>query len=493
MFKITKKLKRLSLILMIIGLVSLIYGFVSDFSHYTENPKHHFATWPALLFNTYFFLGISVFAVFFIALQYITEASWSIVVKRIPEAIISFLPSAGSVMLVIVITAGLHFGGNHVYHWMAHGIMDEFVPEHQAKLDDGTTIVSSSPVLDIYTDVSFMNQDSLIVPLSLGEYKLENGLSFIVDSVGIVSKIIDENSNEFLQKNRLIKSGNDIKNPGYDKIIAGKKAYLNIPFFTLRSFLYILIWIYFGYKLKKLSEEEDKFGGLSYYNKGIRTSAWFIVFFAVTSSTASWDWIMSIDTHWFSTLFGWYVFSEWAVTGFATILLITLYLKRKGYLPHVNSSHIHDLGKYVFAFSLVWTYMWFSQFMLIWYSNIPEEVVYFITRIEDYNFLFFGMVVLNLIFPLIVLMNSDFKKTKFIVILTGIVIIIGHYIDVYNMIMPSAVGNLWSFGPAEIGGFLFFLGIFLYVVFRSISNAPILAKGDPFIEESKSFQYYNLD
>ena len=131
--------------------------------------------------------------------------------------------------------------------------------------------------------------------------------------------------------------------------------------------------------------------------------------------------------------------------------------------------------------------------MLIWYSNIPEEVTYFITRIEDYNFLFFGMVVLNLIFPLIVLMNSDFKKTNFIVILTGIVIIVGHYIDVYNMIMPSAVGDLWSFGLGEIGGFMFFLGIFLYVVFRAISKAPILAKGDPFIEESKTFQYHNLD
>ena len=487
MFKITKKLKRLSLILMIIGLVSLIYGFVSDFSHYSENPKHHFATWPALLFNTYFFLGISVFAVFFIALQYITEASWSIVVKRIPEAIISFLPSAGSVMLVIVITAGLHFGGNHVYHWMANGIMDEFVSEHQAKLDDGTTIVSSSPVLDIYTDVSFMNQDSLIVPLSPGEYKLENGLSFIVDSIGIVSKIIDENSNEFLQKNRLIKSGNDIKNPGYDKIIAGKKAYLNIPFFTLRSFLYILIWIYFGYKLKKLSEEEDKFGGLSYYNKGIRTSAWFIVFFAVTSSTASWDWIMSIDTHWFSTLFGWYVFSEWAVTGFATILLITLYLKRKGYLPHVNSSHIHDLGKYVFAFSLVWTYMWFSQFMLIWYANIPEEVAYFTWRLEldNYKFLFWFRVVINFLFPIILLMSRDAKRHNGRLIFICVVILIGHWLNSYLLVTPGTLSEHGRIGLTEIGIGVGFLGSFIYIVFKALTKASLETKNHPFLDESK--------
>ena len=207
----------------------------------------------------------------------------------------------------------------------------------------------------------------------------------------------------------------------------------------------------------------------------------------------SWDWIMSIDPHWFSTLFGWYVFAGMFVSGITTLAIITIYLKSQNYLSFVNDSHIHDLAKFMFGVSVFWAYLWFSQFMLIWYSNIPEEVTYFITRIEDYNFLFFGMVVLNLIFPLIVLMNSDFKKTNFIVILTGIVIIIGHYLDVYNMIMPSAVGDMWSFGPAEIGGFLFFLGIFIYVVFKEISNAPILAKGDPFVEESKTFQYYNLD
>ena len=202
---------------------------------------------------------------------------------------------------------------------------------------------------------------------------------------------------------------------------------------------------------------------------------------------------MSIDPHWFSTLFGWYVFAGAWVSGVTTIAIITIYLKSIGYLKFVGDSHIHDLGKFMFAVSVFWAYLWFSQFMLIWYSNIPEEVTYFITRIEDYNFIFFGMVVLNLIFPLIVLMNSDFKKTYFIVILTGIVIIVGHYIDVFNMIMPSAVGDQWSIGFSEIGGFLFFLGLFIFVVFREISKAPLLASGDPFAEESKGFKYYYYD
>ena len=279
----------------------------------------------------------------------------------------------------------------------------------------------------------------------------------------------------------------------HDEIIRNKIGYLNIPFFFIRAIIYIAGWVTYREITRRLSLQQDDNNDINIHKKLFKFSAGFLVFFLVSESMMSWDWIMSIDPHWFSTLFGWYVFAGMFVSGITTIALITIYLKSKNYLEFVNSSHIHDLAKFMFGVSIFWAYLWFSQFMLIWYSNIPEEVVYFITRIEDYNFLFFGMVVLNLIFPLIVLMNSDFKKTKFIVILTGIVIIIGHYIDVYNMIMPSAVGDLWSFGPAEIGGFMFFLGTFLYIVFRAISKAPILAKGDPFIEESKTFQYYNLD
>jgi Ni/Fe-hydrogenase subunit HybB-like protein len=203
----------------------------------------------------------------------------------------------------------------------------------------------------------------------------------------------------------------------------------------------------------------------------------------------SWDWIMSIDPHWFSTLFGWYVFASMFVSGISTIALVTIYLKSKGYLKEVNDSHIHDLGKFMFGVSVFWTYLWFSQFMLIWYSNIPEEVTYFISRMEDYKIPFFGMVVMNFIFPFLMLMNSDYKRMNAFIVTTGIVIILGHYIDVFNMIMPSAVGDQWFIGVTEIGGFLFFMGLFIYIVFNELTKAPLIAKGDPFYGESERFHY----
>jgi hypothetical protein len=275
----------------------------------------------------------------------------------------------------------------------------------------------------------------------------------------------------------------------HDKLIQGKVGFLNVPGFLIRALIYISGWVTYRYFSRKFSLAQDRSQDISYHKKNFRISAGFLVFFIVTESMMSWDWIMSIDPHWFSTLFGWYVFASMFVSGITTIALIAIYLKSKGYLEKVNDSHIHDLGKFMFGVSIFWTYLWFSQFMLIWYSNIPEEVTYFITRIEDYKIPFFGMVVMNFIFPLLILMNSDYKRVNYIIVMTGIVVLLGHYIDVFNMIMPSAVGDQWFIGIAEIGGFLFFLGLFIFIVFKEISKAPLHAVGDPFMGESERFHY----
>ena len=275
----------------------------------------------------------------------------------------------------------------------------------------------------------------------------------------------------------------------HDKLIAGKVGFLNLHFFLIRAVIFLSGWTLYRYFSRKFSLAQDTASDISNHKKNFRISAAFLVFYIVTESIMSWDWIMSIDPHWFSTLFGWYVFASMFVSGITAIALITIYLKSKGYLEFVNDSHIHDLGKFMFGISVFWTYLWFSQFMLIWYSNIPEEVTYFITRIEDYNLPFFGMLVMNFIFPLLILMNSDYKRINYFIVMAGIVILLGHYMDVFNMIMPSAVGDQWFIGAAEIGGFLFFLGLFIFIVFKEMTKAPLLAKGDPYMGESERFHY----
>ena len=391
MFTIDKKAKNFSMVLMAIGLIALIYGFSTD--------AHR--AWPSLLFNNYFFIGIAVFGVFFVAKQYVSEAGWSIVLKRVPEAVMSALPVMSLIMLFIMFASIMHW--NHIYHWLHEGIMD--------------------PASD-----------------------------------------------------------------HYDKIIAGKEAYLNGSFFIIRTIIYLLGWNYFAKKLRALSVLEDKVEGTSIHFKSVSTSAWFMVFFAVTSAMASWDWIMSIDPHWFSTIFGWYVFAEWGAIGFTTILLFTLYLKRQGYLEDVNENHIHDLGKWIFAMSLVWTYMWFSQFMLIWYANIPEEVTYFMARleVENYKFLFWFSMIINFIAPIILLMSRDAKRNNGRLIFVGCVILVGHWINSYLLVTPGTLGTHGHIGFVEIGMGLGFAGLFIYLVLNSLTKQPLETKNHPFLDESKN-------
>ena len=274
-----------------------------------------------------------------------------------------------------------------------------------------------------------------------------------------------------------------------DVIIQNKTAYLNTPFFLIRAAIYMIGWILFSKLIIKNSRKLDDEFSLTLHKRNFKLSAMFLVFFIVTESMMSWDWIMSIDTHWFSTLFGWFVLASILVSAVTTIALVTIYLKGKGYLEHVNNSHIHDLAKFMMGFSIFWAYLWFSQFLLIWYANIPEEVTYYVSRLEDYPVLFFGTVIMNWVLPMLILINSDFKRVNWIVVFAGIIILVGNYINFFVLIMPGTVGESWFIGITEISSALLISGIFIFTVFSALAKAPLTVKHSAFLEESKHFQY----
>ena len=275
----------------------------------------------------------------------------------------------------------------------------------------------------------------------------------------------------------------------HDELIQGKSDWLNLTWFAIRGLIFIGGWYLYRHFSRKYSIAQDDADDNKNFIKTFRISAGFLVFFLYTESMMSWDWIMSVDPHWFSTLFGWYILAGMMVCGITVISMVTMYLKSLGLLPKVNDSHIHDLAKFMFGFSIFWTYLWFSQFMLIWYSNIPEEVTYFVTRFQDYQLPFLGMVAMNFVFPLLILMNSDFKRIPWFVIMAGVVILAGHYIDVFNMIMPATVGDQWYIGIPEISSLLLFGGLFIFIVFTALTKAPLEAKRHPLIKESEHFHY----
>lgn len=280
----------------------------------------------------------------------------------------------------------------------------------------------------------------------------------------------------------------EVMNPDsdhYDSIIAGKQAYLNEPFFYIRAIIYVLGWVAFTIYFRKMSLKEDQEGGLGVFKKSIGVGALFLVFYAVTSSTSSWDWTMSIDTHWFSTLFGWYNFATFWVAGISMFAMIIVFLKRNGYMDVVNEEHLHDLGKFMFGFSIFWGYLWFSQFMLIWYANIPEEVTYYMDRWENYQVIWWALPVLNLVLPMLLLMDKSAKRSYNMIMIAGVVIVFGHWLDVFHMVMPGALKDQWGFGVLEIGMFVGFLGAFLFVTHNALAKAPLVAKNHPYLEEAK--------
>lgn len=275
----------------------------------------------------------------------------------------------------------------------------------------------------------------------------------------------------------------------HDTVIQGKTAYLNVPFFLIRTAIYLLGWIGYRQITRRLSKAQDQASDNRPFVKAFKWSAGFLVFFLVTESMMSWDWIMGLDPHWFSTLFGWYVFSSFITASIAALILVTITLKGQGYLEHVNDSHLHDLAKYLFGFSIFWAYLWFSQYMLYWYSNIPEEVTYFITRLNDFEPVVLGMLAINFLLPLLILVDSDIKRKPWVIGIMSVVILAGHYLDFYNMIMPATVGDQWSIGIGEIGSVVFFFGLFTYVTFLTLTKAPLIEKRHPLMGESEHFHY----
>ncbi|MFT5279467.1 MAG: hypothetical protein ACI9P8_001104 [Bacteroidia bacterium] len=324
---------------------------------------------------------------------------------------------------------------------------------------------------------------------SAGLKRVPEAIGQFVPFAGILAFLAAFGSSHSLEWNHLYHwmdpQLTDPNSDHYDTIIAGKSAYLNEGFFYIRLFVYVAVWTMFTFLFRKISLREDAEGGLVSHKKNITYGAIFIVFYAVTSSTSSWDFMLSLDPHWFSTLFGWYNFATFWVAGLSMIALIIIHLKKHGHFQHVNENHLHDLGKFMFAFSIFWTYLWFSQFMLIWYADIPEEVTYYIDRYTNYAVPFFSLIVINFAFPILLMMSRDAKRSFKVVRLAAVVIIFGHWLDVFIMVMPGTVKADWGMGFLELGMLAGFVGAFMFVVLNALSKAALVPKNHPFLEESE--------
>src|SRR4051812_8805175 len=394
-FELPGRYRSASLLLMLIGALSLIVGF---FLYGTVDHGTRF--WATLLQNSIYFLMICNSSMFFICATTLAFGGWQTTFRRVPEAISTAVPYLGGIAFIILMV--LVFGHKHIYHW---------------------------------TDTAAVNAD---------------------------------------------------------EVLKGKSSFLSPTFFTIWTILIIGLWSILGHKMRRLSYDLDNNPPPSvaesrrYIFTNTVWASLFMVWFVLTvMSTAPWLWLMSIDAHWFSTMYSWYTFASTFVAGLALTTLFVVYLKNKGYLELTNEEHLHDLGKFMFAFSIFWTYLWFSQFMLIWYANIPEETTYFQQRFHGaYAPVFWLNLIINFLAPLLIFMRRSTKRNYTVVTFMAALLLFGHWLDFYQMVFPSLYPNKVEMNLFDFGLALGFLGVIMFIAGRAFVAHPLIPKNHPFLKES---------
>lgn len=441
MYSFSPKLRLISLILLIAGLVLFGAGYFMNhgiddvkIEHMMEavhasghtNPTHssemvgpqdhtahmehakmqiHNQPLAAMHFMAVFAFGVACCVLFFYCIQHAAHAGWSIIITRVMEAVTYFIPVGGLILIIIMLMNVTHMG--HLFHWMDPDLTDP-------------------------------------------------------------------------------------KSPNFDTILFEKKKFLNIPFYAIRVIIYVAGASFFAWKLRTQSKKVDETKSAHDYQMLYRWAIGYIAFFGFASAMWAWDFLMSIDPHWYSTMYIWYAMVSCLASAVAVIILISVFLKKTGYLPEFNDNHLHDLGKFLFATSMLWTYTWFCQFMLYWYANIPEEVNYFFGRFQHYSSTFLPMLIFNFLIPLAVMVSSSIKRNYTVVCVMAVIVIFGHILDYFNMVMPGTVGPFWknpSMFLLALGAVLFIIGLFIFVVFTGLSKLKLIPTGNPYLHESKIYEY----
>lgn len=341
--------------------------------------------WMNLLLVSYYFVGLALAGVLFVAFQYVTGASWSISLRRIPEAFASLVPIASAGIVAVLLFRP------SVYSWVSD-------PE----------------------------------------------------------------------------------------LLGFRKIWLSLAFFRGRAVFYIAVWTLFAFLLLHSSRRQDSDGDARHSRSNARVSALFLVFFAITFWLASYDWIMSLQPEWYSTIFGMYNFAGLFSSGLAAIALVLVYLREHSSLRHViNQDHLRDVGKLLFAISTFWMYLWFSQYMLIWYANIPEETTYYVQRLHGlWTPLFLLNVFLNWVVPFFALMPKVNKGRPGFLARVAIVVLLGRWLDLYLMIAPPFARLGPTVGLWEVGAVALMTGVAGLTLFSALRSAPLVPVRDPGLSES---------
>ena len=270
-----------------------------------------------------------------------------------------------------------------------------------------------------------------------------------------------------------------------DPVMEGKVPYLNTPFFIIRQVFYFAVWGYLGYRLHKYSVKMDETGDWGLQTLLRRTSGPGLFLYALTIAFSSIDWLMTLDPHWYSTIFGVYFFAMSFQAFFAILVLMVFYLHSKGLLQNaINKAHMYDVGVQLFGFTVFYAYIAFSQFLLIYYANIPEEVVWYYHRLEGgYEWIAWALLFGRFVIPFFILLAKPAKTNKTALLSMSILILVLHFIELYWIAMPTLHHHL-HFSWLDATTFIGLGGIFFGLFFHRFRKNSILPKNDLKLDDS---------
>ena len=366
----------------------ILIGVIAFFATYTSDQQR---AWTCILRSHFFFMGISLGALFFISTSWITTSMWTAPVRRVAESFSAYLP------FVLVSTVLVFMSAKHLYPW---------------------------------TDATVVHGDS---------------------------------------------------------ILEGKAGYLNLNFFYIRAIVAVCGWLFFAKKLVGASLGSDVGGDFKKVYFGSRKiGIAFIAFFAISFSAVAFDQLMSLDPHFFSTMFGVYCFAGAYQAFFSMLAIVVIILKRTGYIKHlINDNHIHDIAKWMFAFTVFWAYTGFSQYMLIWYANLPEETGYFLLRFNSgWEKISIALFIGRFFVPFFILLPRGNKRCEELVFLVAIWCLFMHGFDLNWIIQPQFFAEGPKVGLPEVGVWLGFLGVFGFAVTSFLKKHNVVSIKDPLLPDS---------
>lgn len=483
----------IKLVLLATGVLTLLVGIVMGF--FVGGDDHALANrarfYHAYLVGFSFCLTIALAGLFFILMHHMVKVGWSVNVRRVPEALAASLPFLGILAIPLLIPVWQDRGGE-LYPWAVPHVETE----HHAAAQSAVEPSMGAPLDVQLVDASPDAGRRIAAEHLLAARQASDTAHPATD--GAVGVHADAGGGHLEE----VGSHSRFDWMTYDHLAHLKEPWLNKTFFTIRIIFYFLVWTLLAWHFVGKSKQQDASGDPDISRKLAILAPVSIIAFSLTLTFAAFDLIMSLDYHWFSTIFGVYIFAGGMIGMFAFSIVSYRMLQAKGFLQQsVNTEHFHDLGKYLFAFVFFWGYVGFSQFMLQWYASLPEEIFWWARRgvtsadiahntigyQGQYAGLSLALLFGHFVIPFAYLLSRHIKRSKEALLVGACWMLVAHFIDMYWLIMPEYNNGEFILDVAVLATAISVIALFLFFFIHQLGRANLRPIADPRAPESLGF------